>query len=352
MSELPPADWYPDPEDPDQYRYWDGTAWSEHRAPRYAEDADAGGPGAGGLSAGGPVPVQQAADHPVGSGLRSPGALISESFSLLKRCWILCILSLVASAASSVVFIVGFYWTADRVLMGRFNEVLDTVLNPDFDPESPVTEAFFRSLEWNWSAGSLLPLALALIVGVSILLIYTIAVTRFVDSDLRGRRVTIAEALSQSMGRLLRMIGLAVQIVVFAVVAMFITFAVGASFPPALIILIPALLAAPIVFWPVISIASVVVSVGPSEWSLQYSARLIKGRFWAVLGRLLLILVIAVAIGILASMPLTALTTASEELWWLSTLVSTIISNISGLLITFVTVMVYHDLGGISQDEH
>lgn len=28
-----PADWYPDPEDPNGLRYWDGTIWTEHRAP-------------------------------------------------------------------------------------------------------------------------------------------------------------------------------------------------------------------------------------------------------------------------------------------------------------------------------
>lgn len=28
-----PAGWYPDPEVPGQQRYWDGTAWTEHRAP-------------------------------------------------------------------------------------------------------------------------------------------------------------------------------------------------------------------------------------------------------------------------------------------------------------------------------
>ena len=28
-----PADWYPDPEDPASLRYWDGSSWTEHRAP-------------------------------------------------------------------------------------------------------------------------------------------------------------------------------------------------------------------------------------------------------------------------------------------------------------------------------
>jgi hypothetical protein len=34
VTETPPAAWFPDPEDPTQYRYWDGAAWTEHRAPR------------------------------------------------------------------------------------------------------------------------------------------------------------------------------------------------------------------------------------------------------------------------------------------------------------------------------
>lgn len=33
MSQTP-AGWFPDPHDPSQFRYWDGTAWTDHRAPR------------------------------------------------------------------------------------------------------------------------------------------------------------------------------------------------------------------------------------------------------------------------------------------------------------------------------
>ena len=32
-QELPPADWYPDPEHQGMQRYWDGAQWTEHRAP-------------------------------------------------------------------------------------------------------------------------------------------------------------------------------------------------------------------------------------------------------------------------------------------------------------------------------
>jgi uncharacterized protein DUF2510 len=34
MTQTPAAGWFADPEDPTQFRYWDGTAWTEHRAPR------------------------------------------------------------------------------------------------------------------------------------------------------------------------------------------------------------------------------------------------------------------------------------------------------------------------------
>jgi len=30
---LPPPNWYPDPQDPSHFRYWDGTRWTEHTHP-------------------------------------------------------------------------------------------------------------------------------------------------------------------------------------------------------------------------------------------------------------------------------------------------------------------------------
>ena len=34
MTQTPAAGWFVDPEDATQFRYWDGTAWTEHRSPR------------------------------------------------------------------------------------------------------------------------------------------------------------------------------------------------------------------------------------------------------------------------------------------------------------------------------
>ena len=37
MSEQTPPGWYPDPEDASHQRYWDGTAWTDHRTPATAQ---------------------------------------------------------------------------------------------------------------------------------------------------------------------------------------------------------------------------------------------------------------------------------------------------------------------------
>lgn len=47
MSELPPAGWYPDPQDANRQRYWDGKGWTEHTADTSPQVAASGGAGAG-----------------------------------------------------------------------------------------------------------------------------------------------------------------------------------------------------------------------------------------------------------------------------------------------------------------
>ncbi|CAN5383702.1 hypothetical protein BH11ACT3_BH11ACT3_16170 [soil metagenome] len=39
MTDAPVAGWYPDPDSPAQDRWWDGTAWSEHRRAHSADVA-------------------------------------------------------------------------------------------------------------------------------------------------------------------------------------------------------------------------------------------------------------------------------------------------------------------------
>ncbi|WP_443070475.1 DUF2510 domain-containing protein, partial [Streptomyces sp. Z38] len=48
---TPPSGWYPDPHAPHLERWWDGTAWTEHRRTPASGSAPAAGAGAGGFGA-------------------------------------------------------------------------------------------------------------------------------------------------------------------------------------------------------------------------------------------------------------------------------------------------------------
>lgn len=50
MSATPPAGWYPDPQDADKQRYWDGSAWTEHTADGAPQAAATGGQAAAQVS--------------------------------------------------------------------------------------------------------------------------------------------------------------------------------------------------------------------------------------------------------------------------------------------------------------
>jgi hypothetical protein len=42
---MPPSGWYPDPEQPASLRWWDGTVWTDHRAPGWQPPGQWTGPG-------------------------------------------------------------------------------------------------------------------------------------------------------------------------------------------------------------------------------------------------------------------------------------------------------------------
>ena len=44
---LPPAGWHVDPQDPSQWRYWDGQQWTDHRSPRSSTASVAAAPAKG-----------------------------------------------------------------------------------------------------------------------------------------------------------------------------------------------------------------------------------------------------------------------------------------------------------------
>ncbi len=52
MTQTPAAGWFVDPQDATQFRYWDGSAWTEHRSPRGPATTDQLNQAAGDLADG------------------------------------------------------------------------------------------------------------------------------------------------------------------------------------------------------------------------------------------------------------------------------------------------------------
>ena len=340
MTELPPADWYIDPEDSNLYRYWDGSSWTEHRAPRHTSPLDTAQRES----------VDLSQSHAETSGLRAIGELLSGSFSLMKRHRNIGVLYIVANALGSVLFIIGLIFAIDRILLGRLDEVLNKISEPDFDPFSSDSEAFFESIQFDWSAFNMMLLALIPLLMLTISGIVSIATVHVIDSDLRDRTTSLPEALSHAMNRLLRFIGLIAQICILAMVLILAVIIIATAVPPLLILLIPASIAAVLAAIPIISLSFVVASIGPHESSVLYAIRLIKGQFWTVLGRILLLFIILIAVNLTISSIMISLGATTGSLWFIPDLINSILGSAMNFFFTIAVVMIYLDLDGISQE--
>ena len=328
MTDLPPADWYTDPEDESQYRYWDGSAWTEHRAPRHADPEGGAGSRA--------------------SGIRGSVELVSNTFSTIGRQWRGCAAAALISLASELVLIVLGVLAVDRILMGELGEIWDRINDPDgFDPTTPENEAYFESLEFDLSPDNLALIGLALLVIWAAGSLVQAAVTRLTVSDLRGRSESVSDGLRQSLPRIPRLMGVDLQLLALFAVALGVTVVLGVLVPLLLILLIPAFIVLCVVAFAVVPIAYAVASVGPTVPSLREGLRLVRGRFWAVLGRMLLVYVVIIAV----LLPLTfGFTLAAAEagtlLYWASQAIMSVVSAAAGVLVVVAPAIIYLDLGG------
>ena len=328
MTDQPPADWYHDPEDESQHRYWDGSAWTDHRAPRFADTLDD------------PDSDSRA--------LRGPGKLIGDSFSLSWRQRKgFALAALLNVAAQMLVFIVG-YVTLDRVLNGELSEVWKRITDPGFDPKSAEQKDYFEALEFDFSVAGIAPFVMAVLVGWVAYNVARSFVVRWTLSDLRGQPSQIRRALSQSLMRVPRLMGVDLQIVALVVAASAVIAAAALVVPALLILLIPAFVAALILTTAVLSLAYTVAAVGPAQASLPYAWRLVRGRFWKALGRLLLaaLVISAVSFGVVIVFGVTSM--FAEQSWVLSQIIQTVVGATLGVVVLAATAILYDDLGGES----
>ena len=329
MSDLPPADWYTDPEDESQYRYWDGSSWTEHRAPRIIDtDAPAGD---------------------ATGGLRSPTQLVADTFSLTGRRWRSCAAVALIYILSQIAGVVLLFVSANNILMGELGEIFDRVSQPGFDASDPEHEAYFESLAFDLAPVNFVPALLGLLALWIASNLMQAAVTRIALNDLHDRTVTTSDNLGQAMRRVPRLMGvdlILVAIFLLAVTAMVLAL-IGA--PLLLIPLIPIVIAGAVYAIVVMPMAYAVASAGPRTWSLPYGARLVRGRFWATLGRLLLIFLVLIAVSLAVGIVFTlAATSGGTALELVSQLAQTVVGAGLAVVGTVAAAILYDDLGGES----
>ena len=328
MSDLPPADWYTDPEDDSQYRYWDGSAWTEHRAPRHDS-------------------VEVGPELDPGQ-MRRPGRLIADTLSIAVRRWRSCAAAALIYLAGQVVMVVLLLVAANEILMGELGEIWDRINDPDFDPEAPEQTAYFESLEFDLS-----PVNLALILlGIGAVWIsgnvMQATVARVTLSELRDRPLAPSDALRQALRRVPRLVGLDLQVFAILLIALLVVVFAGYAAPVLLIPLLPLFIVGAVYGMVIVSLAYVVASVGPEAWTLGYGTRLVRRRFWRTLGRMLLVFAALMAVTFAVGLAFILAGSSSLAFEVVSQLVQTVVGTVIGVVGLVAIAIIYHDLGGES----
>ena len=329
VSDLPPPDWYTDPEDESQYRYWDGSTWTEHRAPRHSgPDGDTeSGPGQ----------------------LRRPGRLLADTFAVSGRRWRSCVSAGLIYLAGQVAVVVLIIIAGNDILMGELGEIWNRVSDPDFDPEAPEQTAYFESLELDLSLANFVPIVLGVLAVWAASNVLQAAATLVALSELRDRTLTASDVLRHALRRVPRLMGLDLQVTVIFLIAVVVVVVGGVLTPVLLIPLIPAFIVGAVYFTAVTAMAFAYASVGPATPSLPYGARLLRGRFWATLGRLLLILAVLMAVTLAVGLVFTLAGSSALTFQVVSQLVQTVVGTAVTVVGMIAVAIIYHDLGGESE---
>ena len=325
MSDLPPADWYPDPNDDRQYRYWDGESWTEHYAPRR-----------------------------IGNKPRPTGELINDSVAMLRRHWrvylaVAAVSAVIAAIVTELNYRAGIDFI-DRALGGELDEIISRITSPDFDPTTQETAAYFSSIGFDPDLGALGWAVLWYLLSTVAFLFGMASVARAAVADLRGRTPTTSDAFLGGLGRLGRVFGVWLQIWT-AIVVMILIVVISAflSFLLATLLFLAAV-ALGVAFFPVWAVVGATAAIGPKEPSLRYTFSLVKAAYWPTFGRVMVITLLALAVILAISTPMIFISPRGELVstggWLIVDMVGNALAAALGLIATIPSVLIYRDLGG------
>lgn len=274
-----PAAWYDDPEDPSQYRYWDGSQWTDHRAPKYAGTESKARNG-----------VVQATWR---LGTQAIGPLIG-----IGALYILALLP------ALIVVTVGTVQSLEPGLGVIIDELTSDTWNPGSDPGD---EAFLDSIRWSpttffWVTGAA---ALLYAFPVSILA-HSTAIILMANRH-RGGSMQFAEAWSIGLNRFARhaaisMLWVVCSLAVVGVLAGLWILAIFAT-PFVFVVAVPLTVAVVVYLYPFVWLALISLYTGPVDRPPWRSiTALVKPR-WATVARPVLVInVVIVGIGLASSL--------------------------------------------------
>ena len=340
MTDLPPADWYTDPEDPAQYRYWDGAQWTEHRAPRHSSSSE----------------------DSTRSRHRSIRDLLSNTWRMATQNWrpLLIIYAVVA-----IVYLAGEE-AATRGYDDVFGDTLVFLISDleSLDPnaEAEETRAVLEGSRNDVTdriegldSSTLVAGVLLMVVGgaavVAINIVEFAAFGQFTTAQLSGRRMDAARALRAGLGRLLRIVGVGLMLLAMWCAAM-----MAASFVAGLLslasgvlalVLILAVLAMMVGVVPLALLTAMTAAAGPATPSMRYARELLRGAYWPTLGRIALLVVLSIALTVPVFVAGEVAGLFSDRL---SRVALVALSVVPEVLASIAFFTVYHDLGGESAD--
>lgn len=325
MSDLPPADWYPDPNDDRQYRYWDGESWTEHYAPRR-----------------------------IGNKPRPTGELINDSVAMLRRHWrvylaVAAVSAVIAAIVTELSYRAGIDFI-DRALGGELDEIISRITSPDFDPTTQETADYFSSIGFDPYLGALGWAVLWYLLSTVALLFGMASVARAAVADLQGRTPTTSDAFLGGLGRLGRVFGVWLQIwtaivvmILIVVISAFLSFLLAT-------LLVLAAVALGVAFFPVWAVVGSTAAIGPKKSSLRYTFSLVKAAYWPTFGRMAVITLLALAVILAISTPMIFISPRGELVatggWLIVDMVGNALAAALGLIATIPSVLIYRDLGG------
>ena len=274
---LPPAGWYDDPEAPSQYRYWDGTVWTEHRAPKT-------------------TPVRPRDNSAFG--------IVTWGWTLLgKAKATLAVIGATVFAIMIAGMVVAAIALASALEPDLF-DIVDRMTDPGWDPvNDPDDEAYLDAIEFDPSIGSL---TVAVVAGLAVYLATGLGAATgmlYLAAVNAGTVRPGTACFSLALRRTPRWIGIlllwGLLLMALSTAGLLLILLAIAIAPILLLVAIPVVVAAVIFVWPYLHMAFPTLILAPrDDPPLRRTITMVSADWGGVAGRVLLLNLVLFAIAI------------------------------------------------------